>query len=93
MFTLPSLLAGGLVARILKDAATGLDGETYDVGRLLAILGGTAYIGMGIYGVVHATPDHPFAYQEFGIGFGSMAAGVGALLKLKEGSEPKPPAA
>jgi hypothetical protein len=74
---------------LLKQLLTGLDGQTYDFARILGLLGGVAFIIMGFKSCWTATDVHPFDFQGFGIGFGSMAAGIGTLLKLKEASEPK----
>lgn len=70
-----------------RHILTGIDGETYDLGRVIGAMGGTAFTGIGVWQAVHGTA--PFDFQSFGIGFGAMAGGVGALLKLKENSEPK----
>ena len=84
---------------ILKNILTGIDGKTYDVGRILAFAGGIAFIFMGVAFAVTAcyelvakgiAVDFGGILRDFGIGFGSMATGCGLLLKLKENSEPKP---
>lgn len=72
----------------LKQLLTGIDGQTQDFGRLIGLLGGVSFIIMGFKACWIATADHPFSFQDFGIGFGAMAAGVGALIKLKEKTEP-----
>lgn len=75
--------------RFWRDITTGKDGDSFDVGRAYAVavcMAGLFFMGWDV--IVHATH---FDFQSFGIGVGAMAAGIGALLKLKEGSEPHPP--
>lgn len=71
-----------------RDILTGIDGQTHDIGRHLALATSAAGIGLQVYAVV--VRGQPFSFQEFGIGAGALAAGVGAMLKLKETTEPKP---
>ena len=47
-----------------------------------------AYVGMGVYRLVHSGE---LAFQDFGIGFGAMAGGVGAWMKLKQEQTSKSP--
>lgn len=77
----------------LKDLTTGVDGESFDVGRSALVLAVPAYFALGFMGIAKATAEHPFDFQAFGIGFGSICIGIGGLLKLKEGTEPKAPPA
>ena len=72
--------------KMLKDSLTGKDGESFDVGRILAGLSGTACVFFQGWDVI---ANHvAFNPMNFGAGIGALAAGIGALLKLKEGSEP-----
>lgn len=72
----------------LNDLLTGADNKTHDIGRWFAALSGSTGIGMPVYDTVmnHAH----FNVQEFGIGMAALAGGVGALLRLKQDTEPKP---
>ena len=72
---------------LLKHIHTGINGETYDIGRIAASAGVVVGLGLMIYSVV--VRGAVFDFQSFGIGFGALAAGVGAMLKLKETTEPK----
>ena len=70
---------------VLQQLLTGKDNETHDIGRWLAVLtvlAGIGYQGWAIY------KGQPFDLQNFGVGAGALFTGVGAMLKLKEGTEP-----
>jgi hypothetical protein len=71
---------------VLKDSFTGVDGETYDIGRIYTGLVTVVGLGLEVYCVLMGKP---FDFQAYGIGCGTMAGGVGAFLKLKETTEPK----
>lgn len=71
-----------------KNVSTGQDNETYDVARVLAIASVVVGLGLCIYAV--GWKDQIFDLQQFGIGIGAMFTGLGAVLKLKENTEPKP---
>jgi len=73
--------------KILNDLLTGADNETQDIGRWFAALSGAAGVFLqGWSVIVHHVP---FDMQSFGVGVGSLAAGIGAMIKLKENSEPR----
>ncbi len=58
----------------------------------MALVFGVAYTLGGLYAVVFtSTPEHPFSFQEWGIGFGAVATGVGMLFKLRPDDQGKPP--
>ena len=68
-----------------RDIVTCRDGKTHDIGRwggALALLSGIAFQGYALY------KGQPFDMLNFGAGIGALAAGVGAMLKLKETTEP-----
>lgn len=73
----------------ITDCLTGLDGQTYDVGRISGVTIMLSGLGLSAYDVVWR--GHPFSFQDFGVGAGALCAGIGALLKLKENSEPGSP--
>lgn len=74
--------------KALRDIVTGLDGKTHDIGRWLGAAGGATGVVLPVYDTIinHAH----FDCQAFGIGMGALAAGVGAMLKMKADTEPKP---
>lgn len=72
----------------LRDIVTGVDGVTHDIVRWAAALGSLNAIGLAAYDVIgHAAH---FDFQSYGIGMGAMLGGVGAALKMKQDTEPKP---
>lgn len=73
---------------ILRDIFTGADGASHDIGRYMAA--GSTLVGLGLQIYAVGWRGQPFDFQAFGIGCGALAAGVGAMLKLKETTEPKP---
>lgn len=74
--------------KFFKHILTGIDGETYDIGR---VFGAISFI-VGLSLEVHSVVNHvPFDFKDYGFGIAAIAAGVGAFLKLKETTEPKPP--
>ncbi len=72
---------------MFKSLLTGVDGVTHDIGRWLAAAGGSTGIALSVYDVV-VNKVH-FDMLSFGGGMAAMAAGVGAMLKLKAETEPK----
>jgi hypothetical protein len=73
---------------ILNQLLTGSDNTTHDIGRWLAALSSCTGLGLQIYAV--GWKGQPFDMQAFGIGCAALATGVGAMLKLKADTEPKP---
>ena len=71
----------------IKDMLTGIDNQTFDVGRVSGILGLLVFLGLEIYVVVWKSL--PFDMTAFGIAFAAMIAALGAALKLKAETEPK----
>jgi hypothetical protein len=72
--------------QFLLDCLTGIDGESGDVGRLLGVLLVLVFIGLSIYAYV--VMRQTFNPVEWGAGAGGTTTGIGALLKLKEKTEP-----
>lgn len=81
-----------LVRQFFRDILTGLDGHSYDAGRAMGLVGGVAFILFGFvqaWEVIAIDGFNEFPFVNFGVGFGSVAAGVGALILLKKDTEPK----
>lgn len=71
---------------IIKDILTGIDGQSYDIGRVLWSVGVVSYI---IYGGWHLFLDHLYNPLDYGAGFGAILAGGGAGIGLKAKTEPQ----
>lgn len=72
----------------LRDLLTETDGATHDIVRWAAAIGSVNAIGLSAYDVIgHAAH---FDFQNYGIGFGAMLAGVGAALKMKPETKETP---
>ncbi len=71
----------------IKNILTGVDNETHDVARVLAVIAFIVGLGLTIYSV--AWKNQSFDLTQFGLGVGAMLAALGAALKLKEDTEPK----
>lgn len=72
---------------------TGKDNSTGDIGRILLLVSVVSYllfVGVALYKAINmSVPPTPiFDMVNFGVGLGAVFASAGALLKLKEGSEP-----
>lgn len=88
----------GVIRQFFKDILTGKDGESYDVGRLIALLGGAGFvlgggaqIAMMLHDLWFNKVYHEFPFIQFGTGFAAMCGGSGALLWAKKDTEPEPP--
>ena len=81
------LLGIDQLPKLVKDSLTLADGVTYDVGRAIAVAVFMAFLGFTGYDLIGL--HNAFNGQNFGIGAGSLAAGLGALLNLKHKTEPK----
>lgn len=71
-----------------KDMLTGIDGESYDILRVLALASVVNAMALQTYVVVWK--GQPFDMQSFGVGLGVVFASVGAALSLKAKTEPDP---
>lgn len=72
--------------KILIDILTGIDGKTFDEGRVLGFVTVLTFLllsGLDVYFT------HTFEYEHFGLGISTIFAGIGINLKLKENTEPK----
>jgi hypothetical protein len=75
------------VTGFIKDLSTGIDGESYDVGRVLLVVGALAFIGLSVYAVGKTGSFDPL---NWGGGYGGLLAGGGAGLGMKSKTEPGP---
>ncbi|QEM67588.1 amino acid ABC transporter substrate-binding protein [Geobacter sp. FeAm09] len=71
--------------KIIKDCLTGIDGQTFDAARVYLAAGVIMFLLLAGYAVYKGQPWTPV---EFGTGFGTLLAGAGAAIKLKEKTEP-----
>lgn len=76
-----------VIREFVKHNLTERDGESYDIVRGTAALGGGAFVLFAAYDVFVLKRWDAVAY---GIGFGSVLAALGAALRLNEGPS-KPP--
>jgi hypothetical protein len=74
------------VIGFLRDQLTGVDGKTYDIGRVGFALGLTVFLGLAIADFLFNKNFHP---QDFGIALGSILGGGGAGIGLKSKTEPQ----
>jgi len=72
------------VSMVFKSL-TGIDNSTHDVGRITLLIGVIVFCVNSVWSVYFS---RAFDAVSFGTGFGLLAAGIGGLLKLKEGTEP-----
>lgn len=72
------------MGKFFKDIFTGIDGETWDLGRVLLALGCMLMIAGGIDMMIDGQLD----VVGFGAGFGGLLTGGGALLIMKRSTEP-----
>lgn len=76
------------VKKVIKDMATGLDGESYDIGRILMAIGFFSMVGFQGVSVFKTGTFDP---QNFGIGLGGLLGGGCAGLGFKSRTEPTTP--
>ena len=76
------------IYKFLKDILTGLDGESYDVGRVLLVVAFLVGLGLTVYCTI---VQIPFNLEQYGIGIGSLLMGGGGALLLKARTEPPHP--
>jgi hypothetical protein len=74
------------LSRVIRDCSTGIDGESYDVGRILGAVMILTFIGISVYAYVVAR--QAFDPVTWGTGGGGLFTGIGAHLMLKSKTEP-----
>lgn len=81
-----SFLKAPAVKQFLTDCLTGIDGQSFDIGRVLWSLSFVVGMGLEIYSVIEGKQ---FDLQAFGIGVGALLLAGGGALKLKSTTEPQ----
>ena len=86
------------MSKFLKDMLTGVDGDTYDLWRVVTGAGALAVIaafGVLVWGGVSAIISHRFVYQDFAgaiatllAGFTTFVLGTAGAIWAKRGTEP-----
>jgi uncharacterized integral membrane protein len=76
------------VKQFFVDVFTGIDGESFDIGRVLWAIGALVYCFLTVFVVVNTEPP-TFDYVSWGTGFGAVMAAGGAALWMKKDTEPK----
>lgn len=74
-----------IVATLIKHCLTGIDGESYDVARVVLFFGGLAFIAYAGYSVVTSGKFDP---QGYGLGLGGILGGGGFGIASKAKTEP-----
>lgn len=79
-----------LLKRIIKDISTEVNGQDYDITRILAIIGFLFFLGLSTYTVYN---KKDFDYIAFATGLGAIIAlvGVGVSQGSKEKNRPGSP--
>jgi len=67
--------------KLLNDILKELDGNTYDVAKVLWVLGVLVFLALSITAVIMKQPWNP---AQYGIGFGAVLAGGGASMGFKK---------
>lgn len=70
-----------------KNAFTGKDNETLDIGRIIWAVGALVFFGLSVYAAVHL---HVFDAIAYGTAFGAIMAGGGIGIGMKGRTEPDP---
>jgi hypothetical protein len=71
--------------KFFRDLFTGVDGETFDLGRVLLAVGCIAMV----FGAGKIIWTGALDFVAFGGGFGGLLVGGGGLLALKRQTEPQ----
>ena len=77
------------IKTFLKHILTGVDNQSYDIGRVLWIIGVISFIFFAGVSVFYSS-NHTFDYMAYGTGLGLVLAGGGAGIGAKAKTEPQP---
>jgi hypothetical protein len=73
------------IRKLCKDIVTEADGESFDIARLLWIVGAIVFLSMAVWSVVKN--HQPLDFMNFGTGLAAVLAGggigVGARAKME----------
>jgi hypothetical protein len=72
--------------KFFKDILTGVDGATYDIGRIGLLTGILVFHAATFYAISIGTK---FDWLNYGAGFGAILAAGGAGIGMKKDTEPK----
>ena len=75
-----------VLKNFIKDCLTGIDGESYDIGRVMWAIAFLVGIALEVFSVYSG---RTFDLQQYGIGVGALLLAGGGALKLKSDTEPK----
>lgn len=70
---------------LLKQISTGIDGESYDIGRILWLI---TTIGILLVTAYMLYKGLPVSIQDLGISLGANATAHGSAIMMKRGTEP-----
>lgn len=76
------------IKQFFVDVFTGIDGESFDIGRVLWAIGALVYCFATVWIVTKTVPPS-LDYVAWGAGFGAVMAAGGAALWMKRDTEPK----
>lgn len=71
----------------LRHLITGVDNHTYDLARVLWLIGGLQYLALATWAIV--VNRQPFAPMEYGAGLGTVLTAGGIAIAVKSRSEQK----
>ena len=74
-----------VLKKFIKDCLTGIDSESYDIGRVMWAIAFLVGIALEVFSVY---AGHSFDLQQYGIGVGALLLAGGGALKLKSNTEP-----
>ena len=77
-----------LITKIIKDWFTGIDGESYDVGKALWVVSAAMFCFLAAWAIV--VNKQAFDAMSYGGGLAAVLAAGGAAIGMKAKTEPEP---